>query len=49
LAEIGMREEDLERAADLAVESPYLNPTPLTREGIRALLDAAFHGRRPAV
>jgi maleylacetate reductase len=49
LAEIGMRESDLDRAADLAVESPYRNPTPLTRAGIRALLDAAFDGRRPAV
>ena len=48
LAEIGLREEDLDRAADLAVESPYPNPTPLTRERIRALLDDAFHGRRPA-
>jgi alcohol dehydrogenase class IV len=47
LAEIGLRESDLDRAADLAVESPYPNPTPLTRKRIRALLDAAFHGRRP--
>jgi alcohol dehydrogenase class IV len=47
LAEIGLREEDLDRAADLSVESPYPNPTPLTRERIRALLDDAFHGRRP--
>jgi len=49
LADLGLRETDLERAADLASESPYPNPTPLTREGIRALLDDAFHGRRPAV
>ncbi len=48
LAEIGLREEDLDRAANLAVESPYPNPTPLTREDIRALLDDAYHGRRPA-
>ena len=48
LAEIGLREEDLDRAADLAVESPYPNPTPLTRERIRALLGDAFHGCRPA-
>jgi maleylacetate reductase len=44
-----MREEDLNRAADLAVESPYPNPTPITSAGIRTLLDDAFHGRRPAV
>jgi maleylacetate reductase len=47
LSEIGLREEDLDRAADLALESPYPNPTPLTRTGIRALLDDAYHGRRP--
>jgi hypothetical protein len=32
---------------DLALESPYPNPNPLTRAVIRALLDDAFHGRRP--
>ena len=47
LADLGLREEDLDRAADLAIESPYPNPTPITRDGIRALLDDAFHGRRP--
>ena len=47
LAEIGLRKSDLDRAADLAGQSPYPNPTPLTRESIRALLDNAFHGRRP--
>jgi hypothetical protein len=36
-----------DRAADLAVESPYPNPTPLTRAGLRALLGDAFHGRQP--
>jgi maleylacetate reductase len=45
LAEIGLRERDLERAADLAVQDPYPNPTPVTRAGIRSLLEAAFHGR----
>jgi maleylacetate reductase len=48
LADIGLRESDLERAADLAVQSPYPNPASITRDGIRALLDDAFHGRRPA-
>jgi alcohol dehydrogenase class IV len=47
LADLGLRAADLERAADLAVEQPYPNPTPITREGIHALLDDAFHGRRP--
>jgi alcohol dehydrogenase class IV len=49
LADLGMREDDLDRAADLAVQSPYPNPTAITRDGIRGLLDAAFHGRRPAI
>jgi maleylacetate reductase len=47
LAALGMTEPDLDRAADLAVQNPYANPAPLTREGIRALLDDAFFGRRP--
>lgn len=48
LAAIGMKREDLDRAADLASQNPYYNPRPVTRDGIRQLLDDAFHGRRPA-
>lgn len=47
LKDIGLKETDLDRAADIAVRNPYYNPRPVTREGIRALLDDAFHGRRP--
>ena len=47
LSEIGMAEGDLDRAADIATENPYYNPRPVTRDGIRALLEEAFHGRRP--
>ncbi len=47
LSAIGMKEDGLDRAADLAVQNPYYNPAPVTRDGIRALLDDAFHGRRP--
>ena len=47
LKELGMREEDLDRAAEIAVQHHYHNPRPVTREGVRALLDDAFHGRRP--
>ena len=47
LAALGMREADLDRAAELATRSPYPNPAPLTRAGIRRLLDDAYHGRRP--
>jgi maleylacetate reductase len=47
LKSIGMKREDLDRAADLAVMNPYWNPRPVTREGMRALLEDAFEGRRP--
>ncbi len=48
LKDYGLRETDLDRAADLAIQNPYYNPRALTREGIRRLLDDAYHGRRPA-
>ncbi len=47
LADLGMPERDLERAAKLASESPYPNPAPLTYDGILSLLRAAHAGRRP--
>ena len=47
LGEIGMREADLDRAAELATLSPYWNPRAIERDAIRALLDDAFYGRRP--
>ncbi len=47
LRAIGMKESDLDRAADIASQNPYYNPRPVTREGIRALLQDAFEGRRP--
>lgn len=47
LRELGVQAADLDRAADLATQSPYWNPRPIDRSGIRALLDDAFHGRRP--
>jgi maleylacetate reductase len=48
LAALGLPATALDRAADLAVQNPYDNPRPVTREGVRALLDDAWHGRRPA-
>jgi len=45
LAEIGMKEADLDRAADLAVERAYANPAPVTREGILSILQRAFAGQ----
>lgn len=48
LKDIGMREADLDKAANLATRNSYYNPAPVTRDGVRALLNDAFHGRRPA-
>jgi maleylacetate reductase len=47
--QIGLHESNLDRGANLAVQNPNPNPIPLTRAGVRALLDDAFHGRRPAM
>ena len=47
LRALGLRQDALERATELALLNPYWNPRPLERNGIRELLDAAWHGRRP--
>jgi maleylacetate reductase len=47
LRELGMAEADLDRAAELAVGTPYPNPAELTREGLRSLLGRAWAGERP--
>ncbi len=47
LRDIGMRADDLDRAADLAVQNQYPNPRPLERSAIRELLQRAFDGTRP--
>ncbi len=47
LKDLGMPESALDRAADLATQSPYWNPRPIERDGIRKLLDDAYFGRRP--
>jgi alcohol dehydrogenase class IV len=48
LKDVGMKEAELDRAAELATMAPYFNPRPIDRQAIRALLDNAFSGRRPA-
>jgi maleylacetate reductase len=48
LEAIGMKQADLDRAADLAASNPYWNPCPIEREAIRALLQRAFEGEPPA-
>jgi len=47
LKDIGMRAQDLDTAADRAMRTPYANPAPVTRDGVRSLLDDAYYGRFP--
>lgn len=47
LAEMGLTEADLDKAAEIALQNPYYNPRPVTREGVREMLQAAFEGRAP--
>jgi alcohol dehydrogenase class IV len=47
LKDIGMREADIDRVADLVTQNPYHNPRPITREAVRALLVDAYEGRKP--
>ncbi len=48
LRDIGLRESDLDRAADIAASNPYWNPRPVERDAIRRLLARAWAGERPA-
>ncbi|KIK63004.1 hypothetical protein GYMLUDRAFT_222776 [Collybiopsis luxurians FD-317 M1] len=47
LRELGMREEDLDKAADIASGNPYPNPAPLERDKLKKLLQDAWNGIRP--
>lgn len=47
LRALGMRAEDLDRACDIALQTPYPNPRPLERTALRALLQDAYDGTRP--
>ena len=47
LRAIGMTEDGLDRAADLAAQNQYPNPRPLERGALRALLQRAFDGSSP--
>ena len=44
LAEIGMPESGIDRAADIAVQNAYANPRPVERASIRQLIVAAYRG-----
>ena len=47
LADIGMKEAELERAARIATESPYPNPRKVEYGPVLELLRNAYEGRRP--
>ncbi|WP_171181271.1 maleylacetate reductase [Ruegeria sp. HKCCD8929] len=48
LIELGMPEDGIDHAADLAMANPYWNPRKLERPLVRRLIEKAFHGLPPA-
>ncbi|KAK5674871.1 hypothetical protein LTS12_029587 [Elasticomyces elasticus] len=40
----GMKEEDIDKAADIAVGNPYWNPRPIERAPIRELIRRVWAG-----
>jgi alcohol dehydrogenase class IV len=48
LADIGLQEADLARAAKIAADAPYPNPRKVEYEPVLKLLRDAYEGRRPA-
>ncbi len=48
LADIGMPEDGIARAAEMAVRNPYANPRPVERAAIQDLIAAAWRGDAPA-
>jgi maleylacetate reductase len=47
LTAVGFVGDDIDRAVELSMRTPYRNPRPLTEPGLRALLSDAVLGRRP--
>jgi maleylacetate reductase len=47
LRELGMPEDGIDRAADIAVQNPYWNPRPIERAAIRDLIARAWAGAPP--
>ncbi|BCQ26591.1 iron-containing alcohol dehydrogenase [Caballeronia sp. NK8] len=48
LGAIGLGEDDLDYACEVALSNPYWNPRPIEAEPLRALLQRAWEGARPA-
>ena len=47
LRDLGLKEADLDRAADLATSNPYWNPRPLEAEGIRVSIAGRMMANEP--
>jgi maleylacetate reductase len=47
LRALGLAQQDLDRACDLALANPYWNPRPVERVALRGLLQQAWAGERP--
>jgi alcohol dehydrogenase class IV len=47
LAEIGMPQDGIERAAELVLQQAYANPRTSDRESIKAMLERAWRGAPP--
>ena len=44
LKEVGMPEDGIDKAADLALKNKYWNPRPIERDGIREVIRRAWAG-----
>ncbi|BDB29656.1 maleylacetate reductase [Cupriavidus sp. TA19] len=49
LRDIGMKQEDLARAVELAATAAYPNPRPLEVDALRGLLERAYTGQPPLI
>lgn len=47
LSEIGIEEKHLDKAVEVTLENPLVNPEPVTAERLKKLLTLALHGRTP--
>lgn len=47
LSSLGLTQEDLDKATDIALSNPYWNPEPIETNAIRQLLQNAFDGKKP--
>ena len=47
LKDLGMPEDGIDKAAEAIVAQPYFNPRPVELGPVKAMLEDAWHGRRP--